>query len=452
MSRFQLIPKPDKDWFAHMERLMVNHVWEQGRHHISKDKMIASKQEGGFNMLDIRLQNKSLKLRWVDRLLSDRVEISFGSVYVMDAFVIPIIDLLRCNIHPRRFKKLLRVPLPPVWMEIFETWFEYQYIPADCSDPAKTTDLLNSLLCFNESVSKTIARFGGEYDELTTYTMLGQHDIFTWADFLFSFNNFANLKYVNPRFTMLLVTIKAFMPQQWQVLFNNVLPQNHTTKLHLVHHCLEGRMSVKSWYNLLCSAKCKINNTAISKWVADLDMPDILDKWTTICSKQLAIKNPKLQDFSRSFLHRSYHLNSVIASYRTDFSPNCTFCDKEKETVLHLYWECEHTKDIWNKVKTFVFENISEDVNMSCYSCLLSDFDLRVLVLLSTIVKFRIFIAHLNNRKISYIQILRDLHWDRDTHLDRTDAENLTPYYQFWGTLISDSLFDNEYKRYTEEQ
>ena len=121
-------------------------------------------------------------------------------------------------------------------------------------------------------------------------------------------------------------------------------------------------------------------------------------------------------------------LNPTIASYRPGVSPNCTFCAKETETILHLYWECEHTKGIWKKGKTFVAENISEDANMSCYSCLLSDFDPWVLVLLSTIVKFRIFMVHLNNWKISYIQILKDLRWNRDTHLDRMEANNLNPY------------------------
>ena len=228
--------------------------------------------------------------------------------------------------------------------------------------------------------------------------------------------------------------------------FNSILPI-----VSLISQHLEGRMSVKNWYILLCSSKYKTNEKAIAKWVTDLGVPDITNNWKKICTKQLAIRNLKLQDFSRCFLHRSYQLNPVIASYRPSVSPNCTLCGKETETILHLYWECVHTKDIWQKVKTFVAENISEDVNLSCYSCLLSDFDLWVLVLLSTIVKFRIFMACLNNWKISYIQILKDVRWNRDTHLDRMDINNLNPYYEFWGTLISDSLFDKEYKRYPEE-
>ena len=106
----------------------------------------------------------------------------------------------------------------------------------------------------------------------------------------------------------------------------------------------------------------------------------------------LSIRNPKLQDFGRSFLHRTYHLNPTINLYRPDVSSKCTFCHEVEETILHLYWECKYSKVLWTKIKTFVFENISEDVVMSPQSCLLSDFPIRILVLLSVIVKYRIFL------------------------------------------------------------
>ena len=90
----QLIPSPDADWFTKMEWLMVNHVWDQGRHHISKAKMITPKGKDGFNMLDIRLQNTSLKLRWIDQLLAYRINITFSSAYIINAFKISIVDAL----------------------------------------------------------------------------------------------------------------------------------------------------------------------------------------------------------------------------------------------------------------------------------------------------------------------------------------------------------------------
>ena len=250
---------------------------------------------------------------------------------------------------------------------------------------------------------------------------------------------------------MLVILIKVYIPPDWKTLFGEVSLDNQTMRLHIVHQCLEGRMTVKNWYyNWLCLSKYKINNSAMVKWMVDLNVLGIPDKWPEICRKLLSIRNPKLQDFGRSFLHRSYHLNSYITTYRPGVSVNCTFCQEVEETVLHLYWECRYTKALWSKVKTFVFENISEEVVMSPYSCVLSDFECHGLVLLSVIVKYRIFLMRLNNWKLSYVQVLKDLRWQQDTHLDGMNVDNLTPYYQFWGTLISDNLFETEYVRYPE--
>ena len=63
---FQLLPNPPDHWFQDMQKICIDHVWDQGRHCISQDKMIALRQEGGFNMLDLRIQNMSLKLSWIN--------------------------------------------------------------------------------------------------------------------------------------------------------------------------------------------------------------------------------------------------------------------------------------------------------------------------------------------------------------------------------------------------
>ena len=162
---------------------------------------------------------------------------------------------------------------------------------------------------------------------------------------------------------------------------------------------------------MLNENKYVINDAAITKWTIDLDTTGILVKWDKICTKLLVIRNPKLQDFGRPFLHRSYYLNVQVAGFIPDVSPKCTFCKTVDETLIHLYWQCKHVKSLWSKVQTFVVENISEEESMNAYSCLLTDFDCHVLVLISVIVKYRIFLARLNQWKPSYVQVLKDLRW-----------------------------------------
>ena len=264
-------------------------------------------------------------------------------------------------------------------MDIFKIWFEYHYVSPSCVAENQHDILLNSLVCFCDPVSLTIMRFGGKYGKMEVYELLADHDILTWADFLLNFDHFGTLKFIYPSFLMLLILIKSFIPPVWKKLFEDLTGDNYVTRLHTVLHCLEDRMSVKNWYNWLCSFKFKINETAIAKWDIDLNITDMRDKWSDLCSKLLSIHNPKLQDFGRSFLHRSYHLNPTVTLYRPNVSSKCTLCHEVQETILHLYWECKYSKDLWVKVKTFVFENISEDIIMSPQSCLLSDFQIRVL-------------------------------------------------------------------------
>ena len=118
-----------------------------------------------------------------------------------------------------------------------------------------------------------------------------------------------------------------------------------------------------------------------------------------------------------------------------------------KETITHVYWECPLVKPLWNQVKVFISEHIS-DCQCTKVQCLLSDFDCSLLVLLSVIVKYRIFLARLNNWELDYVHVINLLKRERDNHLYRTSADNLNPYYQFWGTLISDKIFEDEISRY----
>ena len=74
---FQLLPTPSLQWREKMEKLYFDHIWENGRHRIAKSKMIAPKIVGGFNMLDIYCQEKALKLKWIDRLMSETVNIFY---------------------------------------------------------------------------------------------------------------------------------------------------------------------------------------------------------------------------------------------------------------------------------------------------------------------------------------------------------------------------------------
>ncbi len=57
----------------------------------------------------------------------------------------------------------------------------------------------------------------------------------------------------------------------------------------------------------------------------------------------------------RSFLYRLIHLaiptNTKLYEWKIVDSELCTFCNTEPETYVHLFWECQVAKQIWNQIE-----------------------------------------------------------------------------------------------------
>ena len=67
-----------------------------------------------------------------------------------------------------------------------------------------------------------------------------------------------------------------------------------------------------------------------------------------------------LDSYSRSFqykiLNNVLYLNKKLFKFRKSMSPLCPFCKLSNETVLHLFYECNITLNLWNELVLF-FEN-----------------------------------------------------------------------------------------------
>ena len=67
-----------------------------------------------------------------------------------------------------------------------------------------------------------------------------------------------------------------------------------------------------------------------------------------------------LDSYSRSFqykiLNNVLYLNKKLFKFQKSTSPLCPFCKLSDETVLHLFYECNITLNLWNELVLF-FKN-----------------------------------------------------------------------------------------------
>lgn len=73
----------------------------------------------------------------------------------------------------------------------------------------------------------------------------------------------------------------------------------------------------------------------------------------------------KTREFQFKFLNDVLVNNYWLKKWKLKVSDECTFCKKESETILHLFWECAHVKRFWEDFSQYVYEktDVVSDIN-----------------------------------------------------------------------------------------
>ena len=124
-------------------------------------------------------------------------------------------------------------------------------------------------------------------------------------------------------------------------------------------------------YKILVSKKQKRPITAQRKLVMDcmLETQENID-WNTVyrtpfqCTK---ITKPIVFQFK--LLHRRLATNSFLTEINLKDNEQCTFCQNDKETLIHLFWTCEVSILFWQGFKQWAINRgeLSNITNLSSY-------------------------------------------------------------------------------------
>ncbi len=64
----------------------------------------------------------------------------------------------------------------------------------------------------------------------------------------------------------------------------------------------------------------------------------------------------KVREVSFKLIHRFYPVNSYLKKFKSDINTMCNFCNVQDETIVHLFWYCNHTKAFWNSFCKFIID------------------------------------------------------------------------------------------------
>ena len=111
--------------------------------------------------------------------------------------------------------------------------------------------------------------------------------------------------------------------------------------------------------------------TAQRKWIADctLETQEIIDWKTVYRTPFLCTKITKIIVFQFKLFHRRLATNSFLTKINLKDNEQCTFCQNDKETLIHLFWTCEISTLFWQGFKKWAINRgeLSNNTNLSPY-------------------------------------------------------------------------------------
>ena len=89
-----LLPSPYLHTLWALDRYYYAFVWQGGCHRVAKETMQLDVSRGGFNMLNVYLQECSLKFVWLHRTFTNEQDPLLWQQYILNAFVITFPSLI----------------------------------------------------------------------------------------------------------------------------------------------------------------------------------------------------------------------------------------------------------------------------------------------------------------------------------------------------------------------
>ena len=368
-----------------INRLFFKFVWDSQKRsseaelenvpeRISHKVLIQPYSNGGLNMIDMHMFQKSLALKWIVRLYNcNTASWQFLPKFYYKKFS-PNLTVFKSHILPKHFRGNLQT-LPYFYHNLLVTWLNISYENNKICDKdiAKSPQVLwnNSLFMYKNTciyqerwIKKGISFLSQIVDDSgkINYNRVTQY-IEDSPVTKFEFNSVYN-------------AIRKFD--------NHDIISNQEYVLELREKSLTNWKS-KELRHLLAVPKDKdeqINNWWTLTFAINLDESKQI--WSLVPN---ITKEQKLIVLQWKILHKLYATNIYLKTIGISDTDQCRYC-KEKESLEHFFFSCKKSKPLWVQIQKDLSIKLSKQIRVNEHIAMLgiyNDSDFRDRLLFKTI-------------------------------------------------------------------
>ena len=344
--KLSVLPTPSHDFIKKVNKILVEFIWGGKRAKISLDVLQASKSAGGLNLVNLHWRNDALKISWIKILHTTP-----KSAAIAYQFLIPQLKeiIWECNLKCEDIKWFIQRKDNPFWYDVLAAWCKYNY----CADPSQQKQVLwcNSLI-----------RIGGKPILLSKCVEKG----LIYVDQLYSGRSCISAIAAARDFNLNVMEYNSIISAIPGSLKTRYTSGDSATTPPQEYVKLIGRANMTQVvYRSLANTNPMVTNKC-EKWNQELEINLSNQEFVQHVRRiYVTTNNPKLRSFQFRLLYRGIITNSHLFRWTMRETNLCSFCETDKESYRHLFWDCSSAKELWNSATNIGYDLSGSYMNLT---------------------------------------------------------------------------------------
>ena len=340
------LPSPTPDMMNRLNKIFYTFIWDGNPDKISRKVLIEDYSAGGLKMTNIEVFDKALKATWINRMFHGKKEEGWIALFCLGK----AISIDRFKYMCRSNKKTLVAFSKSVnnlfWKEVICSWGGY------LGDPVAFEEILIQPLWENHLIGNKKNKVWLQRGIQFLSDIVDENgDILAFENFKQKFRLEEHTNFLD-YFSL----IKS-LPSKWKEIIKSQTQSKNTDPL-ITKLCRAEKAQRPSQviYQELRKSVAKRPQKCLQKWEASHNID--MDSWPEIFKlAHDTVTESKLKIFQYKLLLRILPTNRLLRLMKIRQSDLCSFCDKETESISHLFWECESVLRFWNSLSLLVSES-----------------------------------------------------------------------------------------------
>jgi hypothetical protein len=329
--------------YVEVKRLITSFIWNNKPSKIKYNVLINHFEEGGIKLMDLHTKIKSLKIFWINRILSNE-----NSNWVYLTRLVLKTDNIR-----RKIILQDSTNLTAFYQDMLTYWNEFK-LRNDIE-----YDYLGLKNVWNK---KLIKLFGNKqiWEKWICKDFIYVIDLIKTKDILYNYTEINKIKDLRCNFLELLQIQKTVTKDHLNIIMDNwsvatnLREQLHYNDIFVIwNNALKKieELNCKDIYWFLIHQYSELP-TCIKFWEKQFPMLEEMDIlfWNNIFYNYHNITYEyKLLSFQLKIIHNIINCNKKLYDWNIKECPKCNYC-QEVDTIIHYFAKCKYTKEFWSSL------------------------------------------------------------------------------------------------------